>query len=1073
MPSDEKSETKLPVQNLVLLASAVLGAVWLYEGPLKSSRPVEELSSQRLEVVGDRRVQARLWQDPFDAVSRHRDVEKQNGKLGHTHSLRDLVEERVHTDISQVTVLALLTDGAPYADPAESRLRQRYAVLAGLERSGFDPVDGEHIRFFVWPKEEMPAAVCQDSKKALLDWRDARVPVEWYESSAVAPSQALVLWIKDQDLGRCPVASLETMRRIVSKEFEDQGKTITFKVIGPRFSGTLASMVSEATRSKPREESVASTSGPRDNLLELEVYSPWSTVPEKGIYKGKKGVADILRDANVSFQRVVPTDDRLMFELVEELGRRGIALRMPCVENKRCASVALISEWDTRYGRALPKEFKEAVRAGDQSETDEAFDRRIRQFSYLRGLDGELPKEKGKDGQGDASQGDDKAPPSLNERRKLTEQLERPEGRSQLDYVRRLVQVLKEAEAEASCGILKGRCPGFKAIGVLGSDVYDKLLILQALKQNFPHVIFFTTDLDARLFHPREMPWTRNLVVASHFGLTLNKKLQKAIPPFRDTYQTATFYAVLRALGALAPGDLCSAGLQELPVWRYAIYAELRTLGTLAPGDLCPVGPLGPPVWQYAIQPLGGQATTYFVVSPQPRLHEIGKNGPVDLSIERVSFRETQIIQSIHEPRPQPPSADDARKAVAYVAMAVAVGWLLLLLASETVYGVTRSACRTVLSNPPRILGMLAIFGAMSWLLWFAVVPSLVADHEAGEPFSFLDGVSIWPSQLLRGAVIVLAFVFIVRIRKRLRNTCEEIERSFYNLLVPRAHVAYASVPMLLNLELLSRFARLARWSRWGMPWSVNSWSLSDLSAEPADIWVEYRTRLKPLFLWGRVLCCSVIFLLVGQFIMDLYGQPATPFRGNVVWQVNKLVLIAAVFMMIVVIFLVLDLTRTTSVFVRKLVTKELGCASPTDCLNKLQLVARVTARIDVFVYYPATLMGLMLLARAEYFDNWNFSIGLGIVVGVGAAYVVASAIRLRASSEEARRLVMNELSERRLAGLEPASSQQLDQIMATIGMLREGAFLPYAELPVFRAVALPSGAYGLFAVIELMTNSF
>jgi hypothetical protein len=121
MPSDEKSETKLPVQNLVLLAGAVLGAVWLYEGPLKSSRPVEELSSQRLEVVGDRRVQARLWQDPFDAVTRHRDVEKQNGELRHIHSLRDLVEEGVHTDISMVTVLALLTDGAPYADPAESR----------------------------------------------------------------------------------------------------------------------------------------------------------------------------------------------------------------------------------------------------------------------------------------------------------------------------------------------------------------------------------------------------------------------------------------------------------------------------------------------------------------------------------------------------------------------------------------------------------------------------------------------------------------------------------------------------------------------------------------------------------------------------------------------------------------------------------------------------------------------------------------------------------------------------------------------------------------------------------------
>ena len=66
-----------------------------------------------------------------------------------------------------------------------------------------------------------------------------------------------------------------------------------------------------------------------------------------------------------------------------------------------------------------------------------------------------------------------------------------------------------ESEVQASCGMWKEACPGFKAIGVLGSDVYDKLLILQALKQNFPHAIFFTTDLDARLFPPREIQWTR------------------------------------------------------------------------------------------------------------------------------------------------------------------------------------------------------------------------------------------------------------------------------------------------------------------------------------------------------------------------------------------------------------------------------------------------------------------------------------------------------------------------------------------------------------------------------------
>jgi len=87
-----------------------------------------------------------------------------------------------------------------------------------------------------------------------------------------------------------------------------------------------------------------------------------------------------------------------------------------------------------------------------------------------------------------------------------------------------------------------------KAIGILGTDVYDKLLLLQALRKKFPGIIFFTTDLDARLLHPEEIKWTRNLVIASGFGLQLHPKIQKGIPPFRDTYQTTIFYSVLKAV---------------------------------------------------------------------------------------------------------------------------------------------------------------------------------------------------------------------------------------------------------------------------------------------------------------------------------------------------------------------------------------------------------------------------------------------------------------------------------------------------------------------------------------------
>ena len=93
---------------------------------------------------------------------------------------------------------------------------------------------------------------------------------------------------------------------------------------------------------------------------------------------------------------------------------------------------------------------------------------------------------------------------------------EHADGRSQYDYLRRLAE-RSRGSIEAS----SSRANGVKAIGIVGSDVYDKLLILQALRSRFEDKIFFTTDLDARYLHADQNDWARNLVVASNFGLSL------------------------------------------------------------------------------------------------------------------------------------------------------------------------------------------------------------------------------------------------------------------------------------------------------------------------------------------------------------------------------------------------------------------------------------------------------------------------------------------------------------------------------------------------------------------------
>ena len=124
------------------------------------------------------------------------------------------------------------------------------------------------------------------------------------------------------------------------------------------------------------------------------------------------------------------------------------------------------------------------------------------------------------------------------------EDQERPEGPSQLDYTLRLAAELMERRHEVQ---KTGR--NLCAIGVLGSDVYDKLLLMQSLRQAMPGALFFTTDMDARLLHSSQQEWARNAIVASSFDLELGEDLQAEVPPFRDSYQTGQFLATLVALG--------------------------------------------------------------------------------------------------------------------------------------------------------------------------------------------------------------------------------------------------------------------------------------------------------------------------------------------------------------------------------------------------------------------------------------------------------------------------------------------------------------------------------------------
>ena len=129
----------------------------------------------------------------------------------------------------------------------------------------------------------------------------------------------------------------------------------------------------------------------------------------------------------------------------------------------------------------------------------------------------------------------------------------RAEGQSQFDYLQRLGDRIRQLDAELR---LRGD-RGIEAIGVLGFDLYDKLLVLQALRPLLPDAWFFTTDLDALLLHPSAQNVTSNLLVASGFGLQLRPDVQGATPPFRNNYQTGEYLAARVAIRSANGPDKC------------------------------------------------------------------------------------------------------------------------------------------------------------------------------------------------------------------------------------------------------------------------------------------------------------------------------------------------------------------------------------------------------------------------------------------------------------------------------------------------------------------------------------
>jgi hypothetical protein len=918
----------------------------------------------------------------------------------------------------------------------------RQAVLEALGAQSYVPRDGEHIGYFKIDEPEW-------------DWRSMFVPFEWCERNVhkAVPDRICVLWLRDEEFQDQPLSQLDWLLRDPNALGVDTANVKT-RVIGPRTSTTLLAMMREAADDKhsrdylPLVEMWCATATASDELLLHEINQPENQTIEEYFAK-KMGSAEPSK--SFVFYRCTPTDRDVINTLADELRTK----RNVDVSNDH---IALISEWDTFYGRALPRTFQREVSGMPLNQlVDGQRPQNILIYHYLRGIDGMLP--------GTSAAGDTKT----EEKKRQTEEKkqsslarEMTEGLNQADYLRRLSRELADRNEE----FRRKEKREIKAVGVLGSDVYDKLLVMEALRDALPNAIFFTNQLDARLAHPDEWRWTRNLLVGSPFGLTLREEYQN-VPPFRESDQTAFYTATLLAAGHPARADFLKSRDVLRPVRLYEI-------GRKGAFDLTPRSTNAKTLqpenfdterwWNWRRRILTLAIGCFAIAAIGWSLRTIVGNPNLSRDLKR--YRRERLAGS--------PSRQTK--------------WLrrALVVTRWRFFRADRSIARALDSS----WCMFVILGLCSVVLVWAI-----SWHDApeGEPYSWNAGISIWPTETLRLFAALLSAFYLWRINKALWESERRVESHF--ALPKYSH----------SLARLS--PEKSWWRRVIAAVTVRHWKCNkDSTIDASQLWTHYCESGTWRARWLRIGPLIVCYIGAATCLLFLLGAPGVPARGDWARNWDVVFVVLAILGSASVTFYVADVTLLCRRFIHYLMKDvttwppgavtnlrgrwsrregAIGAAEaeipPNDLLREyldIDFIARGTDFVGRLIYYPFILISLLIISRLGVFDHWTWPVALLIIVGFNAGYAAFSVIYLRRTAELARQRSLKRLHDMLISYTamgegEGKEAKTIREATTLIQNEDRGAFAAISQQPLAAALLLPSGSAGIWALLQFFPRLF
>lgn len=1091
MASDGKQPgANLASGSVVMAALVAAGTSYFvsHEASLQGSRPAMT-EPQFHQAASSQDIEARLWQDPFAAVAKA--IEKaglgKSERCGETSDGASRAQSASHcvsplakvddATLEKTQVVAVTMPGAPYAEDGEVRRRTRYAVSSSLERAGFAPRDEHHLGYF------RP----QDQNVQLPEV----VPYEWFASSPAdrRPTHyVLVLWINEDALRGNPLWKLSSLVAVPRQDKTDSKRDVPVRIVGPYSSDILLAMAKEVG---PGDLHCMSPPKPpaeewQGRLKSMSFYTYGATVDDKELFKAVQhcdtpqdsSVHDFFKNRGITLYRTIATDDVLARGIVNEFERRRITVGGDSKDH-----VALISEWDTFYGQTLPETMERNLAYRPFRPCGHC----VHRLTYMRGLDGQLPGTQGND--------DRKTGKETGEADKQTSVAgffkthssdvkdgDRPNGQGQQDYLRRLAGHLRKIDDKLHRDN-EGR---IRAIGILGSDVFDKLLVLRALQPEFPEALFFTTDLDATLTMPSELDFTRNLIISSSFGSELRPEIQGEIPPFRSSYQTSAFLATSLAVRAPNDGD-SNFGQARLTGWlSQARVFEIERTGAVLPFPQMPS----------STHPLNGNA---------PR-----QNGCEDLSrcsslplVASNGLWERRSVSGIDEMRRAKPiatehqeqkncerdltSCDDIQppkenlypkpEGLELIARTLAGATLLLLL----------TLCiRRVRERASVEIGLVSLIigaAAAACYNWEALAKWLTEDGR-GEPIALLQGVSVWPTVLLRALSAVLSIYLLWRAWRKLDKNLYEIAEELH---LPMPNLAIAAERELAKgHSLWKNFVRMFSYGLRERQPDLNKPYNIDIA------WCEYVYQGRWAARMLRVVVYTAAMFCLWRYVVSpMMGRSILPWRGELSETVYRYTSRVDIICMLAVMYLVFDATLLCLRFVKEMCRSSTEWPAATkaqfegrlglehqiiDKWIDLDFVAKRTRCISALIYYPFILIALVLVTRSTVFANYTPNLKILVFQGTCLTIVFGCAIALCWAAQSMRSAAKQKLMDGIICAKGPrakdlddggSNAEQLETLLVRLDELREGAFSPLTQQPLVRALLLPAGSLGWTALLE------